>query len=45
VKSKNIITAQGHAFVEFGLEIAKRLNVFKEEYREFYSGIRNRLME
>jgi 4-methyl-5(b-hydroxyethyl)-thiazole monophosphate biosynthesis len=45
VKSKNIITAQGHAFVEFGLEIAKRLNVFKEEYREFYSGIKNRLME
>jgi 4-methyl-5(b-hydroxyethyl)-thiazole monophosphate biosynthesis len=45
VKSKNIITAQGHAFVEFGLEMAKRLNVYKDEYREFYSGIRNRLME
>jgi 4-methyl-5(b-hydroxyethyl)-thiazole monophosphate biosynthesis len=45
VRSKNIITAQGHAFVEFALDIARHLNVYKEEYKEFYSGVRNRLME
>lgn len=31
VESENIITAQGFAFVEFGLRIGKKLNAFKDE--------------
>lgn len=45
VVHNNVITAQGHAYVEFGLQIAKWLGVYKDEYEEFYSGRRNRLME
>ncbi|WP_449537728.1 DJ-1/PfpI family protein [Ferdinandcohnia sp. Marseille-Q9671] len=47
VKAHSVITAQGHAYVEFALAIADHLNTIKDpDYvREFYKGQRNRLME
>ncbi|WP_010676764.1 DJ-1/PfpI family protein [Bacillus timonensis] len=47
VKSGNVITAQGHAYVEFALAIAEGLGALQhpEFTKEFYKGERNRLME
>lgn len=46
VKSGNLITAQGHAFVEFGLALAGVLGIPKlERARHFYSGRGNLGME
>ncbi|MFT4415779.1 DJ-1/PfpI family protein [Fredinandcohnia humi] len=47
VKWDKVITAQGHAYVDFGLAIAEHLDAIsnKEFIREFYNGTRNRLME
>ncbi|MEH7380913.1 DJ-1/PfpI family protein [Bacillus sp. JJ1533] len=47
VKSGTIITAQGHAYVEFALAVTEQLGVLNhpEFTREFYKGQRNRLME
>lgn len=45
VKYQNILTAQGHAFVEFGIELNKMLTDVDESTVEFYLGKGNRLME
>lgn len=46
VQSGQVITAQGHAFVEFGLAVAQALGVPRlERARHFYSGQGNRSME
>ncbi len=47
VETGNLITAQGHAYVEFALAIAEQLGALNhpEFTREFYKGERNRLME
>ncbi|MCC3357046.1 DJ-1/PfpI family protein [Bacillus sp. REN16] len=47
VKKGNVITAQGHAYVEFALVIAEQLGALSHPVftREFYKGERNRLME
>ncbi|CAM4366329.1 4-methyl-5(B-hydroxyethyl)-thiazole monophosphate biosynthesis protein [Bacillus manliponensis] len=45
VQHKNIITAQGHAFVEFGLVIADYFGVNAEHKCNFYRGKRNIVME
>lgn len=47
VQSGNLITAQSHAFVEFGLSVAQSLNAVQdaERARAFYSGQGNRGME
>lgn len=45
VHHKNIITAQGHAFVDFGLAIAKYCGVFTEHKCNFYHGQGNVMME
>ncbi|MGG2064987.1 DJ-1/PfpI family protein [Bacillus sp. S14(2024)] len=42
---QNIITAQGHAFVDFGLAIAKYCGVYTEHKCNFYHGQRNVMME
>lgn len=43
VEDKNVITAQGYAFVEFGLRIGKRLNAIKDEdaVAAYYRGQRD----
>ncbi|WP_313799231.1 DJ-1/PfpI family protein [Cytobacillus sp.] len=41
----NVITAQGHAYVEFGIEVYKMLRETNTETIDFYRGDRNRLME
>ncbi|CAG9613487.1 putative protease YdeA [Bacillus rhizoplanae] len=45
VRHQNIITAQGHAFVEFGLAIAEYCKVHTEHKNDFYCGKRNIVME
>ncbi|MEH7225581.1 DJ-1/PfpI family protein [Bacillus sp. JJ1566] len=47
VKTDNVITAQGHAYVDFALAVAEHLGALNhpEFTREFYKGQRNRLME
>ncbi|MCH1626876.1 DJ-1/PfpI family protein [Ferdinandcohnia quinoae] len=47
VKMDNIITAQGHAYVDFALEIAEHLDALenREYAKDFYKGNRNYLME
>ncbi|MFD1778455.1 DJ-1/PfpI family protein [Fredinandcohnia salidurans] len=47
VKSGNVITAQGHAYVDFALAISEKLGALhhSEFTKEFYKGQRNRLME
>lgn len=45
VQHKNIITAQGHAFVEFGLTIARNYEIYTEHKSNFYSGKGNIIME
>lgn len=47
VKVQNIITAQGHAYVEFALKIAEHLGAIdqRESVEWFYKGKGNRLME
>lgn len=47
VKSGHVITAQGHAFVDFAITLAEQLGVLKNPQfvSEFYRGQRNRLME
>lgn len=47
VRSGNIITAQGHAFVKFGLALAEALGTVNnmDETRKFYGGSGNTLME
>jgi len=45
IRHKNILTAQGHAFVEFGIELNKMLRQVSKESIEFYQGERNGLME
>ena len=47
VRSGHIITAQGHAFVEFGLEVAGALGAVQnlEATRTFYRGLGNPSME
>lgn len=42
---KNIITAQGHAFVPFGIAIASYFGVANEHNINFYSGKGNMMME
>ncbi|MEF7561349.1 hypothetical protein V4W76_30110, partial [Bacillus thuringiensis] len=41
----NIITAQGHAFVPFGIAIASYFGVTNEHNINFYSGKGNVMME
>ncbi len=45
VMADNIITAQGHAYVEFGIEINKQIKQVSDGTIEFYQGKRNRMME
>ncbi|MBS4196311.1 DJ-1/PfpI family protein [Lederbergia citri] len=45
LKHKNILTAQGHAFVSFGIELNKMMSDVSEGLIDFYSGRRNRMME
>ena len=46
VETDTILTAQGHAFVEFGLCVAQTLRPdLSAEARRFYSGLGNALME
>lgn len=47
LKTDSVITAQGHAYVDFALAIAEHLRaVSNADYvQEFYKGKRNRLME
>ena len=45
VKAGHIITAQGHAYVDFALAVAEKLGTLTEYSSEFYKGQRNRLME
>ncbi|WP_102275369.1 DJ-1/PfpI family protein [Cytobacillus massiliigabonensis] len=45
VIQENVITAQGHAYVEFGIQVAKMVRETSTEIIEFYRGERNRLME
>ncbi|MEH7238025.1 DJ-1/PfpI family protein [Bacillus sp. JJ1562] len=47
VKTGNVITAQGHAYVDFALALAEKLGALSrpEFTSEFYKGQRNRLME
>ncbi|GAA0338010.1 type 1 glutamine amidotransferase family protein [Bacillus carboniphilus] len=45
VKYQNILTAQGHAFVEFGIELNKMLTNVNESTVEFYLGKGNQMME
>jgi len=41
----HIITAQGHAFVEFGIKLNELVRGVEPEQSEFYRGIRNAMME
>ncbi|WP_165921134.1 DJ-1/PfpI family protein [Paenibacillus albiflavus] len=41
----HIITAQGHAFVEFGIKLNEMVRDVKPEQSDFYRGIRNAMME
>jgi protein deglycase len=43
--SDNIVTAQGHAYVEFGIELAKKLTNVEERVVNFYRGFENSYME
>ena len=45
VKHSNIITAQGHAFVAFGIVIASYFGVADEHNTNFYCGKGNVVME
>ncbi|CAG9622463.1 DJ-1/PfpI family protein [Sutcliffiella rhizosphaerae] len=45
VTAGNIVTAQGHAFVEFGIEVNKLMREVSKDSITFYSGEGNRLME
>ncbi|THE12988.1 glutamine amidotransferase [Bacillus timonensis] len=47
VKAGNVITAQGHAYVDFGLAVAEQLGALTHPdfTKEFYKGERNQLME
>ena len=45
VKHSNIITAQGHAFVPFGIAIASYFGVADEHNTDFYCGKGNVVME
>ncbi|RFB14834.1 glutamine amidotransferase [Bacillus sp. HNG] len=47
VATGNVITAQGHAYVDFALSIAEKLGALTHPdfTKEFYKGERNRLME
>lgn len=39
------MTAQGHAYVEFGIELAKKLRDVQESVVNFYKGYQNCYME
>lgn len=45
VASGNIVTAQGHAFVEFGIKLNQLVRDVRTEQIEFYRGNRNAMME
>lgn len=45
VKSENILTAQGHAYVQFGIELAKMLREVNQDTIYFYKGNGNSYME
>ncbi len=45
VQHSNIITAQGHAFVPFGIAIASYFGVADEHNTDFYCGKGNVVME
>ncbi|MGE8205635.1 DJ-1/PfpI family protein [Heyndrickxia sp. NPDC080065] len=45
VRYKNILTAQGHAYVDFGIHLNKMVREVKKETIDFYSGERNIYME
>ncbi|MBS4201167.1 DJ-1/PfpI family protein [Bacillus sp. FJAT-49732] len=45
VRNKNILTAQGHAFVSFGIELCKMVKDVSHEAVEFYRGMGNKMME
>jgi protein deglycase len=45
VRHKNILTAQGHAYVDFGIELNSMLGQLNEETKDFYKGKRNSIME
>ncbi|MED4019221.1 MULTISPECIES: DJ-1/PfpI family protein [Sutcliffiella] len=45
VASGNILTAQGHAYVQFGIELNKMLRTVNDETIDFYNGKRNVMME
>jgi hypothetical protein len=41
-----LITAQGHAYIEFGLRIGKKLGAIKSDaVDDFYKGKSNQMME
>lgn len=44
VEANNIITAQGHAYVDFALCIGKKLASVTEYHVQFYKGIENAMM-
>lgn len=45
VTHKNILTAQGHAYVDFGIELNKMVREVSEDAIGFYMGKRNIYME
>lgn len=46
VTSDAVITAQGHAYVEFGLRVAEKLRPnLSDEAKRFYRGLGNEMME
>lgn len=45
VASGNILTAQGHAYVQFGIELNKMLREVSDDTIDFYDGKRNVIME
>ncbi|MDQ0268205.1 hypothetical protein [Cytobacillus purgationiresistens] len=45
VRSQHILTAQGHAFIEFGIELSKMMQLTNEETIDFYRGKKNHYME
>jgi len=45
VKHNNILTAQGHAFVSFGIELSKMVRDVSQDTLDFYNGKINKMME
>ncbi|QED46612.1 DJ-1/PfpI family protein [Cytobacillus dafuensis] len=45
VREKSILTAQGHAYVDFGIQLNKMIRDVSDESIDFYRGKRNHYME